>query len=104
MGSNLLYTIGNFSPKSKIGVIVKREDIILSREKIKTSARNRLFVKIVEIVKRHNMIDVHIKSDNLYLISRITRSAVEDLGIVTGDYVYAIFKASAPHLTREEKD
>jgi molybdopterin-binding protein len=104
VGSNLLYTIGKFLPNSKIGVIVKREDIIISREKIKTSARNTVFVKIVDMVKTHNMIDVHLKSDNLNLISRITQSAVEDLGIITGDYVYAIFKASAPHLTREEKD
>jgi molybdopterin-binding protein len=104
VGSNLLYTIGKFLPKSKIGVIVKREDIIISREKIKTSARNTVFVKIVDMVKTHNMIDVYLKSDNLNLISRITRSAVEDLGIVTGDYIYAVFKASAPHLTREEKD
>ena len=42
------------------------------------------------------------KSDNLTLISRVTRSAVEELGIVIGDYIYAVFKASAPHLVREE--
>ena len=33
VGVNILYTVGSFIPKSKIGVIVKREDILLSRKK-----------------------------------------------------------------------
>lgn len=103
VGLNILYTVGSFVPKSKIGVIVKREDILISKEKIRTSARNIVFVKIVDMVKTHdNMIDIYLKDNNLNLVSRITRSAFEDLGIVTGDYVYAVFKASTPHLIREE--
>ncbi len=102
VGSNNLYTVGRIPPKSKIGVIVKREDILLSKENIRTSARNVVFAKVVDVINIHNLIDVYLKSDNLNLISRITRSAVEDLGIVTGDYVYAIFKASTPYLIRED--
>ncbi len=102
VGSNLLYVIGTFLPKSRIGVIVKREDILLSKEKIRTSARNMVFVKIVDIKKIHNnMIDVYMKSDNLNLVSRITQTASKDLEIVIGNYVYAVFKASTPHLIRE---
>ena len=48
------------------------------------------------------MIDVYLKSGNMNIVSRITRSASEDLGIVIGDYVYAVFKASTPCLIREE--
>lgn len=102
VGSNILYTVGKFLPKSNIGVIVKREDILLSKEKIKTSARNMVFGKVVDIIKIHNnMIDIYLKSNNLNLVSRITRSAFEDLEIVMGDYVYAFFKASTPYLIRE---
>ena len=103
-GTNKLYTIGMFSPKSRIGIIVKREDILLSKEKVRTSARNIIFAQVVDIIKIHNMIDVYLKSDNLNLISRITYSAFEDLEIVIGNYVYAIFKASTPYLIREEDD
>jgi molybdenum ABC transporter ATP-binding protein len=99
---NILYTVGSFIPKSKIGVIVKREDILLCKEKIKTSARNIVFAEIIDMVKADNMIDVYLKSGNMNLVSRITRSASEDLRIVTGDYVYAVFKASTPYLIREE--
>ena len=104
VGSIILYTIGKFLPKSKIGVIVKREDIILSKEKIRTSARNMVFIKIVDMVKTDNIIDVYLKSGNLNLISRITRSAAEDLKIEIGDNIYAVFKASIPHPIREEKE
>jgi molybdenum ABC transporter ATP-binding protein len=101
-GTNKLYTIGMFSPKSRIGIIVKREDILLSKENVRTSARNIIFAKVVDILKTHNMIDVYLKSDDLILISRITNTAFEDLGIVIGEYLYAIFKASTPYLIREE--
>jgi molybdopterin-binding protein len=104
IGSIILYTIGKFLPKSKIGLIVKREDIILSKEKIRTSARNIVFVKIVDMVKTDNIIDVYLKSADLNLISRITRSAAEDLKIEIGDNIYAVFKASIPHPIREEKE
>jgi molybdenum ABC transporter ATP-binding protein len=104
VGLNMLYTIGTFKPKSKIGVIVKHEDILLCKEKIKTSARNIVFAKIMDMVmvKEDNMIDVYLKSGKMNIVSRITRSASEDLGIVIGDYVYAVFKASIPYLIREE--
>jgi hypothetical protein len=49
------------------------------------------------------MIDVYLKSDNMILVSRIiTRSDSEDLGIVIGDFVYAVFKVFVPYLIREE--
>jgi molybdenum ABC transporter ATP-binding protein len=102
VGLNMLYTVGTFKPKSKIGVIVKREDIILSKEKIRTSARNMVFAKIMDMIKADNMIDVYLKSGNMNIVSRITRSASEDLGIVIGNHIYAVFKASTPHLIREE--
>ena len=102
VGSHLLNTLGEFLVGTKIGVIVRREDIILSKEKIKTSARNTLFLQVAEIVQRSNLVDIHLKIDGLEIVSRITQSAMKDLGITKNDHIYAIFKASAPHLVREE--
>ena len=56
----------------------------------------------MDMVKADNMIDVYLKSGKMNIVSRITRSASEDLEIVIGDYVYAVFKASIPYLIREE--
>ncbi len=102
VGSNILYTVGKFSPESRIGVMVKREDIIISRDKIKTSARNMVYAEVVDIIHTSNAVDIYLKSGELKLISRITKNATEELAIVIGNHVYAIFKASAPHLIREE--
>jgi molybdopterin-binding protein len=102
VGSHLLNTLGEFLVGTKIGVIVRREDIILSKEKIKTSARNTLFLQVADIVQRSNLVDIHLKIDGLEIVSRITQSAMKDLGITKNDHIYAIFKASAPHLVREE--
>jgi molybdopterin-binding protein len=102
VGSHLLNTLGEFLVGTKIGVIVRREDVILSKEKIKTSARNTLFLQVAEIVQRSNLVDIHLKIDGLEIVSRITQSAMKDLGITKNDHIYAIFKASAPHLVREE--
>ena len=104
VGSDTLYTVGKFSSHTKIGVMVKREDIILSKEKINTSARNMVHGKVVYIVHTLNLVDVYIKSDELNLVSRITKTAAEELAITVGEHVYAIFKASAPHVIREEID
>jgi molybdopterin-binding protein len=102
VGSHLLNTLGEFLVGTKIGVIVRREDIILSKEKIKTSARNTLFLQVADIVQRSNLVDVYLKTDGVEIVSRITSSAMKDLGITKNDHIYAIFKASAPHLVREE--
>jgi ABC-type molybdate transport system ATPase subunit len=63
-----------------------------------------ILVKVVDIIYTINSVDVFLKSTNLNLVSRITRHAAEDLDIVIGEYIYAIFKASAPYLIREENN
>jgi molybdopterin-binding protein len=102
IGSHLLYTLGEFPIGTKIGVILRHEDIILSKEKIKTSARNILFVQVTDIVYKSNVVDIHLKINGLEIVSRITKLAMKDLDISINDNIYAIFKASAPHLVRKE--
>lgn len=104
IGSDTLFTVGKFSSHTKIGVMVKREDIILSKEKISTSARNMVYGQVIDIIHTSNLVDVYLKSDELNLISRITKTAAEELDITVGEHIYAIFKASAPHVIREEID
>src|SRR6476620_2561522 len=102
MGSHILYTLGEFPIGTKIGVILRHEDIILSKEKIKTSARNILFVQVTDIVYKSNVVNIHLKINGLEIVSRITKLAMKDLDISINDNIYAIFKASAPHLVRKE--
>jgi molybdopterin-binding protein len=106
IGSNTIEILGHYSIGSRVGIIVKPEDIILSREIIKTSARNMVKAKIINIINHHGtgggVVDVHIKVDRFHIISRITEQAKIDLGLQIHDSVFAIFKASSPQIIREE--
>lgn len=102
VGEHIFNTLGEFTAGTKIGVIVRREDIILSKEKIETSARNMIYAQVAKISQESNLVDIHLRLAGFQLISRITKSAMEELGITLHDSIYAIFKASAPHVVREE--
>ena len=105
MGSHLLEVIGDYRMGCKVGIIVRPEDIILSKEIVKTSARNVVRAKVLKTDNNHNtgVSDIHlITEDSFHIISRITNEAIIDLGIKLGDAVCAIFKASSPHVVREE--
>jgi molybdopterin-binding protein len=102
-GSITLETLGVHNIGSKVGILIRPEDIILSKEIVKTSARNIVKAKVVKI-KDYNLgiLDVHLVADGFYLTSRITQEARVDLQISEDDYVFAIFKASSPQVVREE--
>jgi len=78
-------------------VCIRPEDIMVSREKSKSSVRNVLKVKIVKIVPLGPL--VRVKMENS-LVALITKQAAEDLDLHDGDDVYAIFKATSVHVVR----
>lgn len=107
-GSHKIETIGDYPIDSMIGVLIRPEDIILSLDLPKTSARNTIRTRVTSIVNSHlktgrGIIDVYLEIDNLHLISRITNESRICLGIREGNYIYAMFKAVSPHIIREEK-
>jgi molybdopterin-binding protein len=103
-GSTLLETLGNYNSGSKVGILIRPEDIILSKEIVKTSARNVLRSKVVKITKYDAaIVDVFMVADSFHLTSRITEEARADLQIHQGDEVFAMFKASSPQVVREEE-
>lgn len=103
-GSTLLETLGNYNIGSKVGILIRPEDIILSKKMVKTSARNVLRSKVVKITKYDAaIVDVFMVADSFHLTSRITEEARDDLQIRQGDEVFAMFKASSPQVVREEE-
>jgi molybdopterin-binding protein len=103
-GSTELETLGVHNIGSKVGIMIRPEDIILSKKMVKTSARNVVKAKVVKITDYGlGIVDVHLATDNFYLTSRITQEARADLQISKDDYVFAIFKASSPQIVREEE-
>ena len=104
VGSHLLETLGDYNFDSKLGILVRPEDIILSKEMVKTSARNVVKAKVTNITKQSNsaVADIHLVVDRFHIRSRITEESRTDLGIKEDDYIFAIFKASSPQVVREE--
>lgn len=102
VGSHMLEALGEYSVDSKVGVVVRPEEILLSKDMVKTSARNNIRVQVIDVARRDGMADVQLGTDSLQLKAKVTEEAQTELGIKEGDYVYAIFKAISPQVVREE--
>lgn len=102
VGLHMLKTLGEYRLKSRVGILVRPEEILLSKDLIKTSARNVIKGKVVAIKEASNMTDVQLRTDSLNLRSRITVEAQNELALLKDDQIYAIFKATSPQVVREE--
>jgi molybdopterin-binding protein len=102
VGLHLLKTLGEYSVNSKIGILIRPEEILLSKEAIKTSARNVIKAKVAGIKEMANMADVQLLTDSLHLRCRITEEARNELALMKDDQIYAVFKATSPQVVREE--
>ncbi|PIV70012.1 MAG: ABC transporter [Euryarchaeota archaeon CG01_land_8_20_14_3_00_38_12] len=81
----------------KVNVSVRPEDIIISKERMKSSARNVLFGNVVEIKDKGAIIQL-IVDCGLPFTAVITRQSFLDLNINIGASVYLYFKAGNVHL------
>jgi molybdopterin-binding protein len=102
VGSHLLETLGGYSINSRVGILVRPEEILLSKEAIKTSARNVIKAEIVGIEEMASIADVQVSAGSLHLRCRITVKARNELALMNDDQIYAIFKATSPQVVREE--
>jgi len=81
----------------KVNVSVRPEDIIISKERMKSSARNVLSGNIIEIKNKGAIIQL-IVDCGLPFAAVITRQSFLDLNINIGSSVYLYFKAGNVHL------
>jgi molybdate/tungstate transport system ATP-binding protein len=81
----------------KVNISVRPEDIIISKEKMKTSARNILYGNVVEIKDKGAIIQLKIDC-GLPFVAVITRQSFLDLNINIGSKIYLYFKAGNVHL------
>jgi molybdopterin-binding protein len=106
VGDHKFEILGDYPVDSIVGVLIKPEDIILAVDFVRTSARNMIKVKVAAIYAsniKKGTLNIHLIANSISLVSRITQESKELLKIIEGAYVYAIFKATAPHIVREEK-
>ena len=120
-GNQIIEMLGEHTIGFTIGVLIKPEDIILSTQFVKTSARNIIKSKVTKIIdkskiSKKGVINIYLSieksnqsrnknnnNNNMYLVAKITKESKEHLDIKEGDDVFAIFKATSPQVIRESK-
>jgi molybdate transport system regulatory protein len=78
-----------------ITAIIKASSIIITKNLVKTTARNVLKGKVVELTKGAVNSEVKLLIGTGVISAIITNDAVEDLNIKVAEEAYAIFKASS---------
>jgi len=68
------------------------------------SARNRLHGQILRVQADGIMAEVHVRIGDQEIVSVITRSSVERLGLAVGDPVFVLIKATEIMLGKEGED
>jgi molybdate/tungstate transport system ATP-binding protein len=84
--------------RGRVRVGLRPEDIILSPEPVRTSARNEFKATVEAIEELGPLVRVRLSLGDLSLTAFITRSSMLELGIEKGKEVYVSFKASALHV------
>lgn len=80
---------------SGVSALIKSSFVILSKEKLKATARNNILTKVSEVIKGAVNSEVKLIVGEKKLCAIVTNDAVQELQISKGDEVYAIFKASS---------
>ncbi|WP_297512300.1 TOBE domain-containing protein, partial [Thermococcus sp.] len=84
--------------KGKVRVGLRPEDIIISTEPIRSSARNEFRATVESIEELGPLVRVHLSLGDITLTAFITRSSMLELGVEKGKEAYVSFKASALHV------
>jgi molybdopterin-binding protein len=76
---------------------VRPEDIILSKERLRSSARNSFCGRVVDVVDRGTVVYVTVRVPPDFICA-ITRASLEEMELREGVEVYIALKASAVHV------
>ena len=79
----------------EVTAIIKPSSIIITKDAVKTTARNVLKGKVVEVIKGAVNSEVKLSLGTSIISAIVTNDAIEDLSIKASEDAYAIFKASS---------
>ncbi len=84
--------------EGRVRVGIRPEDIILSMEPLRSSARNEFKAVVESVEELGPVVRVHLNAGGIHLRAFITRSSMLEMGISAGKEVWVGFKASALHV------
>jgi molybdate transport system ATP-binding protein len=93
IGENKIYV--SEEAQGDVYLSIRPEDIIVSKEKIKSSMRNSLYGRIKEMRNEGRVVRLTLDFDDFVLYCILTPNAVEALSLREGDDIFAYFKASS---------
>lgn len=85
------------SYQGPVVAVLRSEDIIISVEPFRSSARHTLPAEIVDLIPAGPFIRIVLEA-GIRMIAMVTRTSCEELGLKPGCSVYATFKESAFHV------
>lgn len=85
------------SLNGRVRVAIRPEDIIIASDKLSSSAQNAVPAQIIEIIPWGYFFKVVMDAD-IKLVAFVTRQAHDELKLVPGKHVWAVFKTTAVHL------
>ncbi|MHC4787940.1 MAG: ATP-binding cassette domain-containing protein [Planctomycetota bacterium] len=83
---------------------VRPENIIISTEPVKTSARNQLAGRVRAVLRQGSVFAVTADCDGREMTALVTPHSLEQLGIRPGSRAYFSFKAHSVHLMSREDE
>ncbi|MCK4633285.1 ATP-binding cassette domain-containing protein [Candidatus Bathyarchaeota archaeon] len=99
-----LVEIGNYDIRAlssltegEVNVFIRPENVVLSKVKLESSARNSISGKITRITQFGATFRIYMDNS---LSALVTKQAIEELGLNVGLKVYASFKATAVHVIK----
>lgn len=79
----------------KVYIALKSEDVIVSKEKFESSARNSFSGTVTEVINRLSGNEIVFNINKTKLISAVTKLSTEELGIKKGSQFRLTFKTSS---------
>lgn len=86
-----------FNTEGRVAIYVRPEDIIVSRERVESSARNSLRGGIVSVEDFDSVVRLKVDVGKVFTV-QITRRSLREMGLNVGQEVFLTFKASSVNL------
>ena len=86
--------------RGDVNVGIRPEELIISKEKLASSARNSVCGEVIKITDNgiFSKIAVAEEKSGIIFTAALTKQGIESMNVTTGDKVYLTFKATAVHV------
>ncbi|MHB9002450.1 MAG: ABC transporter ATP-binding protein [Coriobacteriia bacterium] len=104
-GGTVISAVGAYAPGTAVLFAVAPEDVLLAASDADigaTSARNRFSGVVEAIEPRGSTWRVILSAGSVRIASSVSRAALDEIGIVRGDSIQALFKATAVRVRAAE--